>query len=84
MFEFDRIALSLLQSALNASTWGTTPQRSPQITVTLSKDQKTGSVALSKDRSSGDAAVVGYGGVNPESKEFSYCFSGLHMSMVAA
>lgn len=69
LFEVDRIALSLLQSSLSASTTGTSLEASPQVTVRLDKSWQ------------GSSPAVGYGGTDPSSGEFAYCFTGLWLSM---
>jgi hypothetical protein len=69
MFEVDRIALSLLQSSLSASTTGTSLQTDPQVTLRLDKSWQEA------------APAVGYGGTDPSTGEFAYCFSGLWLSM---
>jgi hypothetical protein len=69
LFEVDRIALSLLQSSLSASTTGTSLETSPQVGVRLDKSWQ------------GAAPAVGFGGTDPSTGEFAYCFSGLWLSM---
>lgn len=65
LFEVDRIALSLLQSSTSTATTGTTLQATPQVQVLLQKS----------------SATTAYGGTDPSTGEFAYCFSGLTMSM---
>lgn len=79
VFEFDKIATSLLQSSTSTTTTGTSIQATPQVTVTLGKD-------WAEAYSAGSHAAVdqnsrSFGGTDPETGLFAYCFSDVWMSI---
>eukprot|EP01032_Pedospumella_encystans_P007544 gene7544-9041_t len=77
VFELDRIALSLLQSSVSAVTQGTTKQSSPQVVVKLGKHWRD---AL-ENSSNNNKQAQGFGGTDPSTGLFAYCFSDLWLSM---
>jgi hypothetical protein len=101
-FEFDKIALSLLQSSLSAQTQGVSIQSAPQAVVHIGKvwsDAYDSPVPLSPSLSQAQSQALrtlgvnsgstpdvtlqasGFGGIDPTTNEFAYCFSDLWMAM---